>query len=78
MDFYRHGILKAIRDDNGLKNGEDFSLLQDFLLVLKTVVIALEEMEPVDESDPILKHFTAILQRFMVNYYKAFNFTFDS
>lgn len=59
-DFYRHGIKKAIMRDNGLKHGQDYALLNDFVLVLRTVVLALEELEPVDQDDVILHHFRVI------------------
>ncbi|GJQ71104.1 putative ATP-dependent RNA helicase [Trypoxylus dichotomus] len=52
-DFYRHGILSAIRNDNGLKAGAEFTLLKDFCLVLTAIVVCLEEMVPANANDPV-------------------------
>ncbi|KAJ4427879.1 hypothetical protein ANN_23886, partial [Periplaneta americana] len=50
-DFYNHGLRDAIQNDNKLKQGFDFSLLQDFLLVIKVIRTSLEELQPVDADD---------------------------
>lgn len=71
-DFYRHGIVAAIRNDNGLNHGEEFNRLKDFYLVLKTVVLALEELEPVEENDVVLYHFQKILYKYQENYNNTF------
>lgn len=71
-DFYRHGIRKAIMKDNGLKHGQDYTLLKDFLLVLRTVVLALEELEPMDQDDVILYHFRAIHDKYRDAFFKAY------
>lgn len=71
-DFYRHGIANAIVEDNGLKNGDHCNALKDFDLVLKTIVMAIEEMEPVDENDLVYKHFKIISDRYTDNFRLAF------
>lgn len=73
-DFYRHGIKNAIVKDNGLKHGQEYTLLKDFEMVLRTVVLALEELEPVGESDVILHHFQVILQNYEEKFNKAFKY----
>ncbi|CAK7223266.1 hypothetical protein SCUCBS95973_005119 [Sporothrix curviconia] len=40
-DFFRHGELKTIEDANGIKNSDAWYLLNDFALVLKTIVASL-------------------------------------
>lgn len=71
-DFYRHGIAQAIVIDNGLKHGQEFQSLHDFLLVLKTIVLALEELEPIDDNDVILYHFRKLYHKFQENFANAF------
>lgn len=71
-DFYLHGIVKAIVVDNGLKHGQEFASLQDFLMVLKTIIVAFDELDAKDANDPLLFHFRAILERFRTNFAKAF------
>jgi len=72
-DFYNHGIVAAIRTDNRLKQGEDFTLLNDFLLMLRVIKVSLSELEPVDKNDPVLKTFTIIEENFATSFYKAYN-----
>jgi len=71
-DFYNHGIVAAIKKDNRLKQGEDFTLLKDFLLMLRVIRVSLSELEPVDENDPVLKTFTIIEDNFATNFNKAY------
>lgn len=73
-DFYRHGIVDAIRRDNGLRAGAEFTRIKDFLLVLKTLVICLEELEPIDQDDPIYIYFKCICNTFDQKFKKAFDF----
>ena len=72
-DFYNHGIVAAIKKDNRLKQGEDFALLNDFLLMLRVIRVSLSELEPVDENDPVLKTFTIMENNFSTSFYKAYN-----
>lgn len=71
-DFYRHGIVQAIVKDNGLKHGQEYQLLNDFRMVLKTIVLALEELEPVNKDDRLLHHFRVIQQKYQQNFFNAF------
>jgi len=72
-DFYNHGIVAAIRKDNRLKQGDDFTLLNDVLLMLRVIKVSLSELEPVDKNDPVLKTFTIIEENFATSFYKAYN-----
>jgi hypothetical protein len=72
-DFYNHGIVAAIKNDNRLRLGEDFSLLYDFLLMLKVIRMSLLELEPVEENDPVLTTFTVIQEHFAYCFNKAYN-----
>jgi hypothetical protein len=71
-DFYNHGIVAAIQDDNGLKQGQDFTLLNDFLLVLKAIKTSLSELEPVDENDQVLRTFSIVEEKFNCSFWKAY------
>jgi hypothetical protein len=74
-DFYNHGIVAAIKKDNRLKQGEDYALLNDFLLMLRVIRVSLSELEPVDDNDPVLKTFTTIENNFATSFYKAYDIT---
>jgi hypothetical protein len=63
-DFYNHGIISAIENDNGLKQGADYAMLFDFALVLKTIKTSLSEFEPVNENDQILRTFDIVEKNF--------------
>jgi hypothetical protein len=71
-DFYNHGIVAAIKKDNRLKQGEDYALLYDFLLVLRVIKVSLLELEPKKKNDPVLKTFTIIEENFATSFYKAY------
>ncbi|XP_069688131.1 probable ATP-dependent RNA helicase DDX60 [Periplaneta americana] len=71
-DFYNHGNQKAMRNDNKLRQGDDFSLLLDFLLVLKVIKTTLEEFQPIDEGDAVFKTFSIIEEEFRSKFEKAY------
>ncbi|GLV41143.1 Mtr4 helicase [Carabus blaptoides fortunei] len=73
LDFFRHGIVEAIRNDNGLKQGAEFALIKDFILLIKTIVVALEEMEVKDENDVVIGHFKKLSDKYNVLFCKAFD-----
>jgi hypothetical protein len=72
-DFYNHGVVAAIKEDNRLKQGEDYALLYDFLLVLRVIKVSLSELEPVDENDPVLKTFIIIEKNFNTSFCRAYD-----
>lgn len=71
-DFYRHGIVQAIMKDNGLKQGSEFARLVDFQLVLRTIVMSLEELDPRDKEDPIYVNFKQLSHAYDQKFYAAF------
>ena len=73
LDFYNHGIAAAIRKDNNLKQGEDFTMLQDFMLVLLSIRTSLAELEPFSEDDDIVKTFHVVTEEFMSKFSKAYS-----
>lgn len=72
-DFYRHGIVKAIVTDNGLKAGAEFSRLKDFLLVLKALEVCLEELDPINKDDVVYTYFKKVSVKFDEKFKKAFD-----
>lgn len=42
LDFFRHGSVSVLERDNGIRSGEVWYLLNDFSLVLATIVTSLE------------------------------------
>ncbi|XP_074849163.1 putative ATP-dependent RNA helicase DDX60 [Carettochelys insculpta] len=44
LDFYKHGSLKAMAQDNGLNEGDAYNLLKDFSLLIKAIRISLGEL----------------------------------
>jgi hypothetical protein len=72
-DFYNHGVAAAIKNDNGLKLGEDFTLLLDFLLMLKVIKTSLSELESVNKNDQVLRTFNILEETFNDKFQKAYN-----
>ncbi|XP_041483940.1 probable ATP-dependent RNA helicase DDX60 isoform X2 [Lytechinus variegatus] len=52
-DFFKHGSKKLIQRENGLQSGETFDKLKDFVLVIASISVALEELGP-HEDDVVL------------------------
>lgn len=59
-------------NDNGLKQGADFSLLKDFSLMLKVIKTSLSELEPVDKNDQVLRTFNIVEGNFYDKFKKAY------
>ncbi|XP_046851918.1 probable ATP-dependent RNA helicase DDX60 [Xenia sp. Carnegie-2017] len=70
-DFFNHGNYKAIISENGLMHGEAYQLLKDFMLVLKSISVSLEEWAP--ENDIVRKAFVQLAQDFSSTFKKAFD-----
>lgn len=70
LDFYKHGIKQAICRDNGLKSGDDFRLLKDFMLTLKSIHLSLSEM--LGSESKLLKAIELISKNFLATYTKAY------
>ncbi|XP_067006514.2 probable ATP-dependent RNA helicase DDX60 [Anabrus simplex] len=74
-DFYNHGILASVINDNGILSGDAFKLLTDFRLMLCTVCMCLEEIGIGPEDDPVLCTFQTVSKKFNQLYYREFNIT---
>ncbi|XP_066488828.1 probable ATP-dependent RNA helicase DDX60 isoform X2 [Tiliqua scincoides] len=44
LDFYKHGSLQALTQDNGLNRGEAYHTIKDFVLAIKAIKISLGEL----------------------------------
>lgn len=69
-DFFKHGVKEAICLDNGLKSGDDFSLLKDFMLTLKSIHTSLSEMLSPDAK--LLQAMLEISTSFEKNFNNAY------
>ncbi|XP_044537614.1 probable ATP-dependent RNA helicase DDX60 [Gracilinanus agilis] len=51
LDFYKHGSLKGLEQDNRISEGDAYILLRDFSLILKSISVSLRELcEDVDDN----------------------------
>uniref|UniRef100_A0A452HB13 Uncharacterized protein n=3 Tax=Gopherus TaxID=38771 RepID=A0A452HB13_9SAUR len=59
LDFYKHGSLKAMAQDNGIHEGEAYLLLKDFSLTIKAISVSLRELCD-DEEDNVVRAFSQL------------------
>ncbi|XP_074922462.1 putative ATP-dependent RNA helicase DDX60 [Chelonoidis abingdonii] len=59
LDFYKHGSLKAMAQDNGIHEGEAYLLLKDFSLTVKAISVSLRELCD-DEEDNVVQAFSQL------------------
>ncbi|XP_067407877.1 probable ATP-dependent RNA helicase DDX60 [Emydura macquarii macquarii] len=59
LDFYKHGSLRAMAQDNGIHEGEAYILLKDFALTIKTISVSLSELCD-DEEDSVVQAFSQL------------------
>jgi len=65
FDFYQHGQVAALVRDNGIRLGEMWYLLDDFVLTLKTIQAGIQEMlvSPVSSPEPQLGRAPPVVQK---------------
>ncbi|XP_053109093.1 probable ATP-dependent RNA helicase DDX60 isoform X2 [Hemicordylus capensis] len=56
LDFYKHGSLVGLVQDNGLHEGDAYCLLKDFVLALKAISVSLRELCD-SEDDNVVQAF---------------------
>ncbi|XP_042322779.1 LOW QUALITY PROTEIN: probable ATP-dependent RNA helicase DDX60 [Sceloporus undulatus] len=61
LDFYKHGSLVAMEQDNAIHEGEAYNLLKDFGLVLKTIRTSLHELCD-NENDNVILAFEQLCE----------------
>ncbi|KAH0616087.1 hypothetical protein JD844_026924 [Phrynosoma platyrhinos] len=54
LDFYKHGSLKAMEQDNAIHEGEAYNLLKDFGLALKAIRTSLHELCDNEDDNVVL------------------------
>ncbi|XP_043919450.1 probable ATP-dependent RNA helicase DDX60 [Protopterus annectens] len=54
LDFYKHGSLDAITDDNEINRGEAYNLLRDFSLTISAISVSLCELCENEYDDVVL------------------------
>ena len=75
-DYNNSGVYKSLVKDNGVREGEVFALLKDFLLVLQTISTSLKQMAPVEEGeeeDLLVLAFEQLAIAFKLKFDKAFD-----
>ncbi|XP_060102535.1 probable ATP-dependent RNA helicase DDX60 [Heteronotia binoei] len=63
LDFYKHGSLAAMAQDNSLHEGEAYYLLRDFALVLKAISVSLGELCD-NKDDTVVQAFKQLSQEY--------------
>uniref|UniRef100_A0A8D2JCL2 DExD/H-box helicase 60 n=1 Tax=Varanus komodoensis TaxID=61221 RepID=A0A8D2JCL2_VARKO len=63
LDFYKHGSLVAMNQDNGIHEGEAYVLLKDFCLVLQAISVSLREICD-NEDDHVVQAFEQLSEIF--------------
>ena len=74
--YNNSGVYKSLVKDNGVREGEVFALLKDFLLVLQTISTSLKQMAPVEEGeeeDLLVLAFEQLAIAFKLKFDKAFD-----
>ncbi|OCT96953.1 probable ATP-dependent RNA helicase DDX60 [Xenopus laevis] len=56
LDFFKHGSIDALEEDNGFHKGDAFYKLRDFSLSIATISVSLREFCE-DEDDPVVLAF---------------------
>merc|ERR1711962_1064790 len=79
LDFYNHGVYKSLIKDNGVREGNVFNLLKEFLIVLQTISTSLKQMAPgeEDEEDLLILAFEQLTDSFKMRFDKAFDIRKD-
>lgn len=63
LDFYKHGSLTGLVQDNRLHEGAAYDLLKDFALTIKSISVSLRELCE-DEDDNVVLAFEQLSKSF--------------
>ncbi|XP_006864613.1 PREDICTED: probable ATP-dependent RNA helicase DDX60-like [Chrysochloris asiatica] len=69
LNFYKHGSLLALTEDNWLNMGDAFNLIRDLTLVIQSIRISLIELCD-DEDDNVLLAFKQLSEAFEKKFWK--------
>ncbi|MBZ3878859.1 putative ATP-dependent RNA helicase DDX60 [Sciurus carolinensis] len=64
LDFYKHGSLVGLAQDNRLHEGDAYQLLKDFALTIKSISVSLRELCE-NEDDNVVLAFEQLSETFM-------------
>ncbi|XP_047407322.1 probable ATP-dependent RNA helicase DDX60 isoform X2 [Sciurus carolinensis] len=64
LDFYKHGSLVGLTQDNRLHEGDAYQLLKDFALTIKSISVSLRELCE-NEDDNVVLAFEQLSETFM-------------
>lgn len=73
LDFFKHGSVKAIQKENGIKAGEVFQILKDFLFTIMSISASVEEMCPEEEYDNVVAAFKQLVDEYRNKFRKQFD-----
>lgn len=54
LDFYKHGSLTGLVQDNRIHRGDAYNLLKDFYLTIKSISVSLRELCENEEDNVVL------------------------
>ncbi|XP_042556908.1 probable ATP-dependent RNA helicase DDX60 [Dipodomys spectabilis] len=69
LDFYKHGSLKGLVQDNRINEGEAYNLLKDFSLTVKSISVSLRELCE-NEDDNVVLAFEQLSETFSEKFKK--------
>ena len=72
VDFFNHGNKEALESENGIKSGDVFHLLKDFLLVIKSIHVSLSQLGPDDGDDAVIAAFGQLSDEYTSLFNKTF------
>ncbi|XP_013368908.1 PREDICTED: probable ATP-dependent RNA helicase DDX60 isoform X2 [Chinchilla lanigera] len=63
LDFYKHGSLEGLKQDNRIHTGAAYDLLKDFLLTIKSISVSLREL-CVNQDDNVVLAFEQLSETY--------------
>ncbi|KAM5173685.1 putative ATP-dependent RNA helicase DDX60 [Callospermophilus lateralis] len=70
LDFYKHGSLVGLSQDNGLHQGDAYHLLKDFALTIRSISVSLRELCE-NEDDNVVLAFEQLSETFFEKFNKV-------
>ncbi|XP_038173537.1 probable ATP-dependent RNA helicase DDX60 [Arvicola amphibius] len=70
LDFYKHGSLEALTQDNGIHYGTAYQMLKDFCLTIKSISVSLRELCE-NEDDNVVLAFEQLSESFAEKFGKV-------
>lgn len=69
LDFYKHGSLTGLVQDNRMNEGLAYQLLKDFALTIQSISVSLREL-CVNEEDNVVLAFEQLSKSFLEKFNK--------